>query len=181
MIALLCLLRGEARESDRVRLACVLEMVWAFRLGAFLFGRILLWGEDNRFDEIRVNKLKFLGFWVRRRGVVCWIFSSRLLECWMGHRCSAVPCGLLCRPLQPSPSPSCSMTPVPSCVVSDGIVRDYRMRCAPRARLVALLSLSSPVRRHSPVWPCHPSQHSTYYPRTSSFPLSSCAVWLMAL
>ncbi|KAJ4163769.1 hypothetical protein LMH87_005477 [Akanthomyces muscarius] len=39
-------------------------IVWSVRLAGFLFFRILKTGKDERFNEMRSNFLKFLGFWV---------------------------------------------------------------------------------------------------------------------
>ena len=40
----------------------LMVLVWAFRLGGYLFLRILKTKEDKRFDKIRDSFLKFLGF-----------------------------------------------------------------------------------------------------------------------
>ena len=37
--------------------------IWAFRLGYFLFTRILKAGEDSRFVEIKKTKLRFFYAW----------------------------------------------------------------------------------------------------------------------
>ncbi len=39
-------------------------MLWAFRLGAYLFIRILLTGTDERFDDKRNNPLRLIAFWI---------------------------------------------------------------------------------------------------------------------
>lgn len=41
----------------------VLVMVWAARLGSFLYLRNRRSGRDDRFDEIKPDKLRFLGVW----------------------------------------------------------------------------------------------------------------------
>ena len=38
-------------------------MAWAFRLGSYLFTRILKDGKDKRFDNVRDNPLRFFSFW----------------------------------------------------------------------------------------------------------------------
>ena len=38
--------------------------IWAMRLSIFLLVRVLKAGEDKRFDEMRENFLRFLGFWI---------------------------------------------------------------------------------------------------------------------
>jgi steroid 5-alpha reductase family enzyme len=44
--------------------ANVLVIAWGLRLSSYLFYRILVIGEDGRFDEMRGDPLKFLGFWI---------------------------------------------------------------------------------------------------------------------
>lgn len=34
-------------------------MVWSFRLGGFLFFRVLKTGKDGRFDEMRASRFRF--------------------------------------------------------------------------------------------------------------------------
>lgn len=41
----------------------ILVSLWAIRLGAFLFSRVLSDGKDRRFDEIKISFLKFLFTW----------------------------------------------------------------------------------------------------------------------
>ncbi|XP_035834073.1 LOW QUALITY PROTEIN: uncharacterized protein LOC110882453 [Helianthus annuus] len=41
-----------------------LVVVWGLRLGLFLLMRILNWGEDRRFDEMRSNFGKLVVFWI---------------------------------------------------------------------------------------------------------------------
>jgi len=55
-------------------LVCVLVSLWAFRLGGYLFYRILKIGHDDRFDHIRVNPLSFFFFWLMQ-GLTCAIVS----------------------------------------------------------------------------------------------------------
>ena len=45
-------------------LALVLILVWAFRLGSYLFMRIHKIGRDKRFDNIRINFKSFFLFWL---------------------------------------------------------------------------------------------------------------------
>jgi steroid 5-alpha reductase family enzyme len=44
--------------------AALLVLVWAVRLGAYLFRRILRMKVDHRFDEMRDNPLRFARFWL---------------------------------------------------------------------------------------------------------------------
>jgi steroid 5-alpha reductase family enzyme len=47
----------------RAALLLVLVVIWATRLGTFLFGRVLKQGKDDRFDEIKVSFTSFLLTW----------------------------------------------------------------------------------------------------------------------
>jgi steroid 5-alpha reductase family enzyme len=47
----------------RVVLLWALVIVWAVRLGTFLFGRIRKAGRDDRFDEIKPSFIRFLNVW----------------------------------------------------------------------------------------------------------------------
>lgn len=47
----------------RTYLLMVLVLVWALRLGFFLFTRVLKSGKDRRFDEIKVSFARFLQTW----------------------------------------------------------------------------------------------------------------------
>lgn len=49
--------------DDRAVLLLVLVVVWATRLGTFLFTRIYKQGRDDRFDEIKVSFSRFLLAW----------------------------------------------------------------------------------------------------------------------
>jgi len=46
--------------------------LWGIRLGAYLFNRISKIKKDNRFDDIRGNFFKFLGFWLLQ-ALTIWI------------------------------------------------------------------------------------------------------------
>ena len=50
----------------------LLVLVWALRLGVFLFIRIHAQKKDDRFDNIRTSFFKFLGFWLLQ-GFTAWI------------------------------------------------------------------------------------------------------------
>ena len=47
----------------RAILLWALVIIWAVRLGAFLFGRIKKAGKDDRFDEIKPSFIRFLSVW----------------------------------------------------------------------------------------------------------------------
>jgi steroid 5-alpha reductase family enzyme len=52
-----------AGGDGRAILLWVLVVVWAIRLGTFLFGRIKKAGKDDRFDEIKPSFIRFLNVW----------------------------------------------------------------------------------------------------------------------
>jgi steroid 5-alpha reductase family enzyme len=47
----------------RSRLLLILVLVWAIRLGTFLYKRIKKAGKDDRFDEIKPSFIRFLNVW----------------------------------------------------------------------------------------------------------------------
>ena len=47
----------------RAGIAAVMVIVWALRLGTFLFLRIRRAGSDTRFDEIKTSPLRFFAVW----------------------------------------------------------------------------------------------------------------------
>ncbi len=52
-----------AAVDARAILLWAMVVIWAVRLGAFLFGRIRRAGKDNRFDDIKPSFLRFLNTW----------------------------------------------------------------------------------------------------------------------
>eukprot|EP00514_Thraustochytrium_sp_LLF1b_P000632 CAMPEP_0184526518 /NCGR_PEP_ID=MMETSP0198_2-20121128/10697_1 /TAXON_ID=1112570 /ORGANISM="Thraustochytrium sp., Strain LLF1b" /LENGTH=338 /DNA_ID=CAMNT_0026918095 /DNA_START=60 /DNA_END=1076 /DNA_ORIENTATION=- len=54
-------------------IASIMVSVWAIRLGSFLFARILKDGKDDRFDEIKVNPIRFLMVWTLQ---ATWVFLT---------------------------------------------------------------------------------------------------------
>ena len=49
--------------DTRATIVAVMVMVWALRLGSFLFVRVKRDGRDGRFDEIKTDPLRFLMAW----------------------------------------------------------------------------------------------------------------------
>lgn len=45
-------------------LISILVTLWGLRLAIYLFIRILKTGKDDRFDNIRIKPIKFIGFWL---------------------------------------------------------------------------------------------------------------------
>jgi len=58
-----CYSRYSIDLDGRSILLAVLVIIWALRLGAFLFGRIQKAGKDDRFDEIKPSFFRFLNVW----------------------------------------------------------------------------------------------------------------------
>jgi len=56
-------------------LASLMLALWSLRLGIYLTYRIMVWGEDNRFDELRTKFWSFFGFWVYQ---MLWVFLTSL-------------------------------------------------------------------------------------------------------
>ena len=52
-----------AKADARSILLAALVVIWAARLGSFLFGRIKKAGKDDRFDEIKPSFIRFLNVW----------------------------------------------------------------------------------------------------------------------
>ncbi len=62
-IIVTCGLLTLAASNPRAWLLAALVLVWAIRLGAFLFMRVRRTGADDRFDEIKPSFVRFLGVW----------------------------------------------------------------------------------------------------------------------
>ena len=69
---------GEDRQSTYKMTLLFMVVIWAFRLGSYLFTRVLIKGKDHRFDEWRHNFLRFLRFWVLQ-GLSVWLVSLPFL------------------------------------------------------------------------------------------------------
>lgn len=59
----LCYSRYSVPLDARSILLAVLVVVWAIRLGTFLFSRIQKAGKDDRFDELKPSFIRFLNVW----------------------------------------------------------------------------------------------------------------------
>lgn len=49
--------------DDRAKVLAALVIIWAVRLGSFLFVRVMQDGKDDRFDKIKPDFLRFLNVW----------------------------------------------------------------------------------------------------------------------
>ena len=58
-----CYSRNSTNLDTRSILLAALVIIWALRLGTFLFGRIQKAGKDDRFDEIKPSFIRFLNVW----------------------------------------------------------------------------------------------------------------------
>jgi len=59
----LCYSRYSVELDARTMLLAALVILWAVRLGTFLFSRIQKAGKDDRFDEIKPDFFRFLNVW----------------------------------------------------------------------------------------------------------------------
>jgi steroid 5-alpha reductase family enzyme len=74
-------LMSAGSQSTRQKVCCGLILVWALRLGSFLFRRVLKDGHDSRFVEIKQNPVRFLYVWALQ-GLWCWfnVFCVAILN-----------------------------------------------------------------------------------------------------
>jgi len=63
---------------QRALIALVMVIIWALRLAAYLFVRILRIGRDARFDGIREHPLRFGAFWLLQAFAV-WLIMTPLI------------------------------------------------------------------------------------------------------
>ncbi|MGB8982540.1 MAG: DUF1295 domain-containing protein [Anaerolineales bacterium] len=61
-VILIAVILSAATDARSILLAA-LVVIWAVRLGSFLFGRIKKAGKDDRFDEIKPSFIRFLNVW----------------------------------------------------------------------------------------------------------------------
>jgi steroid 5-alpha reductase family enzyme len=77
-VTLLAVLASPGVDA-RAYLLAGLVIVWAVRLGSFLFGRIRKAGKDDRFDELKPSFFRFLnvwtiqGLWVTFTAAAAWV------------------------------------------------------------------------------------------------------------
>jgi steroid 5-alpha reductase family enzyme len=79
IIAIMTMVLGEAYSISQI-VVSIGVVLWAIRISGFLLYRILKTGTDDRFDEIRSNFWKFLGFWIYQ---MWWVFSGSLSVIFM--------------------------------------------------------------------------------------------------
>ena len=61
-VTLIAVFFSKSADARSILLAA-LVIIWAIRLGSFLFGRIQKAGKDDRFDEIKPSFIRFLNVW----------------------------------------------------------------------------------------------------------------------
>lgn len=66
-------------KDARALLILVLVVIWAIRLGSFLFIRIKKAGKDTRFDELKTSLLRFLNVWTLQGLWVTFTLSAALV------------------------------------------------------------------------------------------------------
>ena len=84
VITVACLLSGSL--DLRAMLVATMVVVWALRLGSFLFRRIAADGKDVRFDKIKTNPLQFLQTWTLQGAWVTLTGASALAIITNGTR-----------------------------------------------------------------------------------------------
>ena len=75
-----------ADADARSMLLAVLVVIWAVRLGTFLFGRIQKAGKDDRFDEIKPSFVRFLNVWTIQGLWVTFTAAAALVAITSTHR-----------------------------------------------------------------------------------------------
>lgn len=75
----LCYTRYSVPLDARTVLLAALVIIWAIRLGTFLFSRIQKAGKDDRFDEIKPSFIRFLNAWTIQGLWVTFTASAALI------------------------------------------------------------------------------------------------------
>ena len=75
-----------AGVDGRVILVWALVVIWAIRLGAFLFSRIKKAGKDDRFDEIKPSFIRFLNAWTIQGLWVTFTMTAALVTITTANR-----------------------------------------------------------------------------------------------
>jgi steroid 5-alpha reductase family enzyme len=77
-LALYAAFQGDIMGSQGKIILIALVLVWALRLGRFLFSRVTKLGKDDRFDNIRTNRKRFFRFFLLQ-GISSWLISLPIL------------------------------------------------------------------------------------------------------
>jgi steroid 5-alpha reductase family enzyme len=84
-ITILAVLFSKA-VNGRSLLLLILVIIWATRLGTFLFHRIQKAGRDDRFEEIKPSFIKFLNAWTIQAVWVTFTSSAALIAITSAHQ-----------------------------------------------------------------------------------------------
>jgi steroid 5-alpha reductase family enzyme len=84
---------NEAPDT-RADIILIMINIWGWRLGLFLLWRVFSRKKDARFDEVRENCLKFLGFWVFQM-IWVWVVSLPVVLMNVFNTGDSVPLGTL--------------------------------------------------------------------------------------
>jgi steroid 5-alpha reductase family enzyme len=82
----ICYSRYSVALDARSILLAALVIVWAIRLGSFLFGRIRKAGKDDRFDELKPSFIRFLNVWTIQGLWVTFTMAAALVAITTTHR-----------------------------------------------------------------------------------------------
>ena len=74
ILAIFTLWLGEDFSFPKI-IGSLMIILWSVRLGFYLSYRIVAWGEDHRFDDMRAKFWSFFGFWVLQ---ILWVFLTSL-------------------------------------------------------------------------------------------------------
>jgi steroid 5-alpha reductase family enzyme len=85
VVSLAALLLSSGADA-RSFLLGALVIVWALRLGTFLFGRIRKAGKDDRFDEIKPSFVRFLNVWTIQGLWITFTAAAALVAITSGAR-----------------------------------------------------------------------------------------------
>jgi len=85
LLAVLALLLADSRDTRTILLS-VMILVWAVRLGSFLFIRVRKAGKDGRFDKIKNNWARFLMAWTTQALWVTFTAGAALAAITSGER-----------------------------------------------------------------------------------------------
>lgn len=77
---------SSANLDGRSILLAALVILWALRLGSFLFGRIQKAGKDDRFDELKPSFIRFLNVWTIQGLWVTFTAAAALVAITSAHR-----------------------------------------------------------------------------------------------
>lgn len=77
---------SSANLDGRSILLAALVILWALRLGTFLFGRIQKAGKDDRFDELKPSFIRFLNVWTIQALWVTFTAAAALVAITSAHR-----------------------------------------------------------------------------------------------